>query len=183
MLTIIVPEQIDLWDDKKEEFFTIPEQKLQLEHSLISLSKWESNWKTPFLRNDHTYEECIDYIRCMTINSNVNPLIYDHLPPEIISKIFEYVEDSRTATWFTDIGEQKSPFNSSSEITSELIYYWMVALQIPVEFEKWHINRLITLIRICNEKNAPPKKMNKNQILKNYRELNAARKAKYHTKG
>lgn len=182
MKTIVIQE-IEDWDPKKEEFITIQEQKLQLEHSLISVSKWESKWKKPFLQNNKTHEETIDYVRCMTINNNVDQRVYQYIPDSVLEEILDYIDDSMTATWFSENSERSLNVGRRNIITSEVIYYWMVTLQIPFECEKWHLNRLITLIRVINEKNKDPKKMDKKSIMNRNRALNAARKAKYNTRG
>ena len=180
MLQITIPS-IELWDDIKQEFVTTKEQTLQLEHSLVSLSKWESKWCKPFLsKNDKTNEETIDYVRCMTITQNVNPEVYSYLSDENIIQINRYIDAPMTATVFSNDGTTK---RSREIITSELIYFWMINYNIPVKFEKWHLNRLLTLIRICNIKNAPPKKRNRKEIANSYAELNAARKKQLNTRG
>lgn len=182
MLKIVIPEDT-FFDEDKNEFIDIKRTELQLEHSLISLSKWESKWKKPFLGNeDKTEEMIIDYIRCMTITQNVDPTIYQVIPESEIKKVSDYIEDSMTATWFST--DDKKPKSGKKEIiTSEIIYYWMLTLGVPVQFEKWHLNRLLTLIRVVNVKNAPSKNMSKKDILERNKRLNAARKAKYKTKG
>ena len=180
MLYITVPA-IELWDEGKEEFISLKEQNLQLEHSLISISKWESKWcKSFFSKQKKTSEEVLDYIKCMTITQNVNPIIYNYLTKDNIDQINKYIEAPMTAIYFP-----KDDNNGSSRdtITSELIYYWMIALNIPPEYDKWHINRLLTLIRVCNIKNQPAKKMSKSEIMNRNRALNEARKKKYNTKG
>lgn len=156
---------------------------LLLEHSLISLSKWESKYKKPFLNDKEpkTKDESLYYIRCMTLNKSVNDDIYTFLTDSDINKVNEYIADSMSATWF---GEDKSFRKTRREIvTSELIYYWMIALNIPVEFEKWHLNRLITLIKVCEIKQRDPKKMKKSEILARNRQLNASRRKKSGSKG
>jgi hypothetical protein len=178
----------DGWDEAKEEFVKIPPiAVLQLEHSLISISKWESKWHKPFLQSaDHlTNEEIIDYIRCMTISpGNVKPEVYNKLSQQNITDIVDYIRNPMTATWFS---EDNKKAKSKDVITSELIYYWMVALQIPFECQKWHINRLLTLIRVCNAKNEesmPNKnKMSRRELMSRNAALNAQRKAKLNTKG
>lgn len=187
MLTIIVPGKED-FDDNKQEFVTTKTTKLVLEHSLISISKWEAKWHRPFLNNSNrTTEELIDYIKCMTITQNVDPEVYNHLSDENITQIKDYLEDPMTATTFGGDNLRKNEKKGRGRIiTSELIYYWMISLQIPIEFEKWHINRLMTLIRVCNEENKaqdPNNKMSKSQLMARNRALNNARKSKYHTKG
>ena len=187
MLQITIPSspEIELWDYEKEEFVykkAVKEQKLQLEHSLVSLSKWESKWCKPFLSEEKmTEEESIDYIRCMTITQNVQPEVYDNIPSSIIEEVSEYISKPMTATWFSD-NAKKGRKTSNEKVTAELIYYWMIALNIPMKCEKWHLNRLLTLIRVCDIKNAPPKKMSKRQILSQNAAINASRRKQMHTK-
>ena len=183
MKTIIIPKMSDHWDSKLEEFVNIPEQRLQLEHSLLSISKWESKWKKPFLAEKRSSEETIDYIKCMTINNNVDQRVYQYIPNSVIQEILDYIDDSMTATWFSTEGKKDLKVGNRSIITSEVIYYWMVTLQIPFECEKWHLNRLITLIRVINEKNKDPKKMDKKTILSRNKALNKARRRKLGTRG
>lgn len=181
MLQIKVPLSHEGWDERKQEFVEPKVQVLQLEHSLVSLSKWESKWCKPFLsKTSKTSEEIMDYIKCMTITQNVKPEVYDHLTMENIDQINKYIESPMTATTFSD---DKTGKNSREIVTSELIYYWMIALQIPPEYQKWHLNRLLTLIRVCNIKNAPPKKMSKRDIMSRNAQLNAARRKQLNTKG
>lgn len=180
MLQITIPG-IELWDESREIFTQTKEQTLQLEHSLVSLSKWESKWGKAFLsKQEKTYEETIDYIKCMTITQNVDPDVYNHLSKSIIDKITEYIEAPMTATYFS---KEQSSGNSREQVTSELIYYWMIALNIPFECQKWHLNRLLTLIRVCNIKNQPPKKMSKRAIMSRNAALNAARRKQLNTRG
>ncbi len=180
MLRIDVPAR-ELYNEITEEFETVPATTLTLEHSLVSLSKWESKWCKPFLgKGEKTTEETLDYIRCMTLTQNVNPNVYRALSNSNIEKIRNYIDSPMTATTFRE--DPNAP-KSHEIITSELIYYWMIALNIPVEFQKWHLNRLLTLIRVCNIKNRPPKKMSQRQIMANNTALNNARKRAMHTKG
>lgn len=181
MLQIKVPLSPEGWDEKKQEFVESKVQVLQLEHSLVSLSKWESKWCKPFLsKGDKTPEEILDYIKCMTITQNVKPEVYDCLTRENIDQINSYIEAPMTATTFSN---DKNARSSREIVTSELIYYWMIALQIPPEYQKWHLNRLLTLIRICNIKNAPPQKMSKRDIMSRNAQLNAARRKQLNSKG
>lgn len=174
-------EETELYDEVLEEFTSIKPFELRLEHSLVSISKWESKWKKPFLDDKpKTSEEVIDYVRCMTLNQNVDDRVYSVLTSEHIKAITEYIEDTRTATWFS---KEQGRAPSREVVTSELVYYWMVAHQIPFETQKWHFNRLMTLIHICNVKNSEPKKMSKSEILSRNRELNAARRAKLKSRG
>ena len=178
MLNIVVPDQ-EFFNEETQEFFTLKGQTLQLEHSLVSLSKWESKWNKPFLsKNEKTLKETIDYIRCMTITQNVKPYIYDMLTNENILDINKYIDSPMTATTFN---VNNTP--SREIVTSEIIYYWMISLNIPLECQKWHLNRLLTLIRVCNLKNAPSKKMSKKEIMSRNAALNAARRKKLNTKG
>lgn len=181
MLQIRVPLSEEGWDDEKQEFVLPEEQVLNLEHSLISLSKWESNWCKPFYsKKEKTTEEVIDYVKCMTLTRNVNPDVYNHLTSDNLRQIYEYIEAPMTATTFSkpDTGKKNREI-----VTSELIYYWMISLNIPSEYEKWHLNRLVTLIEVCSIKNAPPKKRSKSEIMRQNAALNAARKQQLNTKG
>lgn len=181
MLELQIPD-IELFDEKTEEFVNIKGTTLQLEHSLISISKWESKWHKPFLgKGDKTDEEIIDYIRCMSINKIQDPQILKYIPQDFVKKVVDYIQEPMTATWFSE--EKKNAGGSKEIVTSELIYYWMIAMQIPVEFQRWHLNRLLTLIRVCNIKNEPPKKMSKRELASRNRSLNEARKAAMHTRG
>ncbi len=158
---------------------------LQLEYSLLSVSKWEAEWKKPFLQKtkkqeEKTREETIDYIRCMTITKNVSNLTYMCIDDDTIKKISSYINDSQSATWFVDTPDKKA----SREIyTSERIYAQMVNLRIPAEYQKWHLNRLLNLIRIVSDDNQPKKKMNKRQVAEQQRVLNEQRKAAMKTSG
>lgn len=181
MLNLDVSEK-ELFNELTGEFFTIPAKTIKLEHSLVSISKWESKWKKPFLSSEKSAEEIIDYIKLMTISQNVEDEIYNYLNNEEINKVTEYISDTMTATWFNEKQEKKSP-TSREIITSEIIYYWMIQLNIPVEFQKWHINRLLTLIKVCSIKNEPPKKMSKRELLNRNSKLNAERRKMLNSKG
>lgn len=179
MLTIRIPS-VEMWDEKSEQFVYMPETTLDLEHSLVSLSKWESKWEKPFLSSkDKTEEEVSDYIKCMTLTPNVNPVIYTCLTADNITAITDYINASMTATTFSDASNRPG----REIITAELIYYWMIALNIPFECQEWHLNRLLTLIKVCNIKNAPPKKRSKRDIMSRNAALNAARKKQLNTRG
>lgn len=180
MLTITIPAR-ELFDEKTEQFVYTKEQTLQLEHSLVSLSKWESKWKKPFFATkEKTNEETIDYIRCMTITQNVDPMIYNFLTDENLSAIHDYIEDPMTATTFSD---SKNGKKNREIITAELIYYWMISSGIPFECQKWHLNKLITLIRVFEVKNTPPKKMSQRELMNRNRALNEARRKQFNSKG
>lgn len=178
----VVIQPCKYWDSKRERFFTYPEKPitLQLEHSLVSISKWESTWNKPFLHkiNERTNVEMRDYIRCMTLTQNVDPDIYMFIPDEIILDITNYINAPMTATTFS---QKEKP--SREIVTSELVYYWMASFGIPFTCEKWHFNRLMTLIRICSIKNGPQKKMSANEIRNRNRSLNAQRRAAMQSRG
>lgn len=180
MLKIVIPAG-EIFDEKTEEFKAIKETELTLEHSLISLSKWESKWNKAFLSNGNkTEEETLDYVKCMTLTQTVDPNVYLFLTPNLIREIVDYIEKPMTATWFSD---EKNKGGQKEIVTSELIYYWMIALGIPFECQKWHLNRLLTLIKVCNIKNQPAKKMSKSEILNRNRALNEARRRSLGSKG
>lgn len=180
MLQITIPAT-EQFNEETNEFVTTKAQTLQLEHSLISLSKWESKWCKSFIDSkDKTTEETLDYVRCMTLTSNVKPEVYQCLTQQNIADINAYIDAPMTATVFNNMGDKGG---QKDVITSELIYYWMIANNIPFECEKWHLNRLITLIRVCNIKNAPPKKMSKRDIMSRNAALNAARRQKMNSRG
>lgn len=180
MLQITIPA-VEYWDERKQEFLEVKGQTLRLEHSLVSLSKWESKWCKPFLTNkEKTVEETMDYVRYMTITQNINPEIYKNLSDDNIRQINEYIESPMTATWFRD---DKTAKPSNEQITAELIYYWMIALNIPFECQTWHLNKLLTLVKVCNVKNQPAKKMSRKELLSRNAALNAARRKQLNSKG
>lgn len=181
MLKITIPAS-EAYDERTNEFIYTKAQTLSLEHSLVSISKWESKWHKPYLTNEpKTPEETIDYIRCMTLTQNVDPKTYYCIPETEQKKILEYIENPMTATWFSD--EQEKKGHRGRIVTSELLYYWMIACGIPFECQKWHLNRLITLIRVCDAESQPKKKMPTNKLLARNAKLNKARRAALHSKG
>lgn len=186
MLELMV-QDTELFDSKNNQFLKVKGQSLRLEHSLVSLSKWESMFKKPFLTDEQKTEyETRMYIKCMTITQNVNDLVYYAISNEDIEKVNEYIADKMTATTFYDSSTHKESQTHTSEktITAELIYYWMIKLNIPVEFQKWHLNRLLTLIEVFKVKESKENsKMSRSEILARNKALNAQRRAKYHTKG
>ena len=170
MLQLTIPSA-EYYDERREIFIEIKGQTVQLEHSLVSLAKWEAKWKKPFLGKDpKTFEESLDYVRCMTITQNV--------------EINAYIDEPMTATWFSESQNQKP---CREIITAEIIYYLMISLNIPMECQKWHLNRLFTLMRVCNIKNGNAAgnkpKMSKRELMNRNRALNAARKSRLNTSG
>ena len=184
MLEIHVPDG-EYYDEDKNEFVTVHGGTLVLEHSLIALSKWESKWHKPFLSDEHkSEEETLDYVRCMCVTPHPNPIWFYMLSADNIESINKYIEDPMTATTFNErMPEGKGRRKGGQAVTSEILYYDMIALGIPFECQKWHINRLQTLIRICSIKSQPEKKMKGKALARHNSSLNAARKAKHHTKG
>lgn len=181
MLQLKIPITQEEWDEKTETFVEPVYRVIQLEHSLVSLSKWESKWCKPFLtRQNKTYEETVDYIKCMTLTQNVDPGLYDYLTNGNIEEVNEYIDAPMTATWFA---EDKKSKTSREQVTNEIIYYWMIALGIPFECQKWHLNRLLTLIKVCNAKNQPNKKMSAKEVISRNAALNAARRKQLNSKG
>lgn len=166
----------EFYDERTEEFVLVKGKTLQLEHSLVSISKWESKWHRAFLSDKQmTMEELRDYIRCMTITQNVDPTLYLAVNNTQIKEIMDYINTPQTATHVNRLTDNKQQ-RSKDVVTSELIYYWMVSLEIDIKCEKWHLSRLLALIDICNAKNSPPKKMNKRDILSRNAAINAARR-------
>lgn len=182
MLTITIPA-IEMFDEATQEFIEQKEQTLQLEHSLVSLSRWESKWNKSFLYSkDKTFEESIDYIRCMTITQHVDPIVYSCLTKENIEQVNEYIKAPMTASYVPEDKSSKKGVKSE-KVTAELIYYWMITLQIPFECQKWHLNRLLMLIRVCSHKSNPPKKRSQSELMRNNHALNAARRRQLNSRG
>lgn len=187
MLKILVKSG-EVYNEQTQEFEKLNKDiEINLEHSLVSLSKWESKWHKPFLNNkdNKTNEELLDYIRCMTISQNIPEEAYYLISKENLKDIMAYIEDPMTATTFSNNRPQQQNAPKKQErMTSELIYYWMIVNEIPMECQKWHLNRLLTLIRLCGIKNNGKNgNMSKKDIYSQNRALNEARRAKYHTNG
>lgn len=179
MLQITLP--VELWDEGKQEFVYLPGQTLQMEHSLASLSKWESKMGKPFLsKNAKTYEESLEYLKCMMLTPGVTDDTYDYLMVHKLSEIDEYINAPMTATI---LPKNRGGKGKPETITAELIYYWMIAMQIPSQYEDWHLNKLITLIGVCNVKNSPNKKRSSDEILRDQMALNEERCKKLNSKG
>ena len=169
-----------MFDEKTQEFFETKSYTIQLEHSLVSVSKWESKWNKPFLGKDQkTTEQTLDYIKCMTITQNVKPEVYMFLTEKNISDIDNYINAAMTATTFADMNNTPN----REIVTSEIIYYWMISMNIPFECQKWHLNRLLALINVCNIKNQPSKKMNKRDVMSRNAALNVARRREMNSRG
>lgn len=188
MLEILIPEQhYEFFDEKKEEFLPpidIKETKIQIEHSLISIKKWEQKWHKPFLGDkDKTYEELVDYVRCMTLTHGVDPIIYKYIPMKVLNEIVDYIKDPMTATWFRDDGLVGGQKYLKEVVTAEIIYYWMITLNVPVEFQKWHLNQLLTLIKVLNIKNGKKEKVDSKTAARQRAALNAQRRAAHKSKG
>lgn len=180
MLQLVIPAR-EFWDERINEFVTVKGGTLSLEHSLVSVSKWEAKWHKSFLsKQKKTFDEVLDYVRCMTLTQNVDPNLYALLTQDNIDAINKYIEDPMTATQFLDSGSETK---KNDKITAELIYYWMISLGIPFECQKWHLNRLLSLIRVCNRKNQKPKKMSTREIMSRNSALNASRRKSLGSKG
>lgn len=180
MIKITIPDQ-EIWNNKTSTFSVLKGATICLEHSLVSVSKWESKYHKPFLSKEQkSKDEIIDYIKCMTITQNVSDDVYRIITNENIKEISKYIEDPMTATTFSNTNKSKA---NSQMITSELIYYWMVSYQIPFECQRWNLNRLFVLINICNEKNKTPKKYGKKELMSKNKALNAARRKQLGSSG
>ncbi len=180
MLKLEIPA-VEMYDEVNNEFIYTKGQVLTLEHSLVSLAKWESKWCRPFLtKTDKSTEESVDYIRCMTLTQNVSPSVYAGITPAMIDTVSKYIAAPMTATTFSD---RDGRGKNRDVITAEIIYYWMISLNIPFECQKWHLNRLLTLINVCSLKNAKPKKMSKSAAAAQQHALNAARRKQMNTTG
>lgn len=177
MLKIAIPKR-ELYDDSANRFIYLEGGELVLEHSLYAISKWEEKWHKPYTLNNKTPEEAIDYVRCMIVGDDTSN-IYKNITKENSEEINAYINDPMTATWFKDIKKG----GSKEIVTAEIVYYWMIMNDIPFECQYWHFNKLMALIRVCGEKNAPQKKMSKKDILRQQSDLNAQRRKQLHSKG
>lgn len=180
MLTLIIDGD-ENYNEETSTFETFDDVVVDLEHSLLSLSKWESKYQKPFLSSDtKSSEEIFGYLQAMVITPNLDPSVLFKCSSANIVTIQEYIDSSQSATTFGSMPERGGP---GEVITSELIYYWMVAFTIPFECEHWHLNRLFSLVRICNIKNEDPKTMSRNDVAQRNQELNAARRKELNTTG
>lgn len=171
----------EYWDSKKEEFFTIDDLVVTFEHSLVSLSKWEAIHLKPFITEDEkSSEEILSYVECMILDPDLAPEALRRLDDEAMTKINDYMNSKQTATWFP---EEPKGAKSREKITSELIYYWMIAFDIPWEAQHWHLERLFTLIKVCNVKNSPPKKRSPQEMAQERARINAERLAQTGSRG
>ena len=180
MLRIIIPGD-EQFDEANDKFLIVGTVAVDFEHSLVSLSKWESKIQKPFLGPDKkTSEDVFEYIKCMVLNKDFDYKKLDKLTNENLSQINSYIDSKETATTFSDIHERKG---RTEVVTSELIYFWMISFNIPFSCETWHLNRLLTLIRICNIKKSKPKIISKAEIARRNRDLNAERRARLNSSG
>lgn len=180
MKKITIPSG-EMFNSATNEFITVKGQTITLEHSLVSLSKWEAKYHKPWLTKfPENYQEFIDYVRFMTLTQNVDPMIYNFLTKAQIEEILKYIQEPMTATTISSHGGGRG----HQVVTAEVIYYWMISFGIPVEVcQKWHLNRLMMLIRVCGEMNGPKKKIGPQDLAMRNNSLNAARKAALHTRG
>ena len=187
MLTITIAGS-EGWDEEKQEFVkTSKDCTICLEHSLVSMSKWEAKYHRPFLSEDQkTRKELIYYVKCMTITQNVDDSVYQNISADNLKKVLEYIDDPMSATVFYDYGRKQKRGRIKNKVpTTETIYSYMVGLNIDFKCEKWHLNRLLNLIRICSENNQPPnkKRMSNREILERNHSLNKQRQKLLNTKG
>lgn len=179
MLRVVIGEEG--FNEETQTFVLVDPITVDLEHSLISLSKWESKHQKPFLSSeDKTRDEIYGYVKEMLVTQEVDPDVLMRCSPENLDAIQSYIDSPQSATTFGSMPERRGP---GEVITSELIYYWMVAFNIPFECQNWHLNRLFALIRICNIKNAKPQKMSRHETAMRNRELNAKRREQLGTLG
>jgi hypothetical protein len=177
-LSVSIPE---VFNETNNEFIGGHVVDIELEHSLVSLSKWESFFETPFIASkDKTEEQVLWYVEAMTLTPNVPPEVFQNLSQDNVDAINKYINAKMSATWFSEEEKKK---HSREVVTAEIIYYWMISLGVPFECQHWHLNKLLTLIRVCNQKNAPEKKLTKQEIAERNRDLNAQRKAQLKTAG
>jgi hypothetical protein len=180
MLRIVI-EGEEHYNEETETFETVGDVVVELEHSLLSLSKWESEYQKPFLSaGDKTSEEILGYLKAMVVTPNVDPDVLHHCSQQVMDQIQKYIDSSQSATTFGMMPERRGP---GEVITSELIYYWLVAFNIPFEVEVWHLNRLFSLIRICNVKNSKQKKVSRRELAERNAAINAKRRAELGTSG
>lgn len=184
MLEITIPARNNLWDESLQEFISTKECHLKLEHSLISVRKWEERWKKPFASKEKkTKEEIIDYVCCMSLTKDVDPISIAFMPLHLMEEIIQYIQDPMSATKINNRLLKGASTNVHEVITAELIYTWMILLNIPIEFEKWHLEKLLTLIKLVNIKSQPEKKMSKKDSIAYMNAANELRRKKYNTKG
>ena len=173
MLTITVPG-IDFWDSEREIFIVRDEFVLELEHSLVTLSKWEQKYEKPYLGPEkHSTEEVLGYVAAMAVTQDLSPEVLVRLSEDNFVEISEYINKKASGTFFSDVMPGK---RSSEIITSELIYYWLSAFHIDFNpVENWHLTRLFNLLRVASVKNAPEKKRSRASIAQEQKALNEQR--------
>ena len=181
MLQLTIATTPEMWDNENEIFIKPKTQTVELEHSLVSISKWESKWHKPFLtKQEKSAEETLDYLRCMTLTPDVDPDIWSHITNDHVDQVYNYINDAMTATTVKDIPGAKK---SNELVTAELIYHWMITANVPLDRETWHLNKLLTLIKVCAVKSQPPKKMSRKEQFAQQRALNAARRKQHNSRG
>lgn len=183
MIQIVVPKQ-QLFNENTEEFVNVEETVLEMEHSLKAVRIWEAKWHKPFLDNhDKTKEEIFDYMRIMCLNENVDPMVFRVMSQDNIEQVVSYIQNPMTATWFNNDNRIGASLKSGEIVTAEIIYYWMISMRVPLELENWHLNQLLTLLKVISIKNGGKKKMSKKEAALQRAKLNAERRKKLKTKG
>lgn len=183
MLTIDIPEQ-DIFDESTSTFYKVKAQKLHFEHSLAAIAKWEAKWHTPFMDNkEKNMVQLVDYIRCMCVDTDVDPIVFKGLSRKHMVMVEEYIKDPMTASWIDDSKKKPKPKTHAEVMTSELMYFYMSQAQIPYECQNWPLPRLVMLLRIAGEKMSTNNKMSKRDIMNQQASLNAIRRAKTGSKG
>lgn len=171
----------EFFDETAEQFIYPDAVELEFEHSLVSLSKWESKFEKPFLsETSKTAEEILAYIEAMIITPNCPPGVLGKLSQANLDEIHAYIESKQTGTTFRDTGKDRG---KAEPISAELIYYWMVGFNVPFECQHWHLNRLFSLLRVCSIKQSKPTKMSKSEMAASRRALNQRRLNELNTNG
>lgn len=185
MLWITIPESEGFNEETEEFVYHTKDETLKLEHSLVSISKWESHFHKPFMsRKQMTREEELFYVKCMTLTQNVEETAYSFITDAQLQEIRNYINDPMTATTFpANVTASSGSSGKNRPVTSELVYYWMSEFNIPSEFQKWHLNRLLTLIKVCEVEKNPPKKRSKKELIAEQERINELNRKRFNTKG
>lgn len=179
----------ELFDEETNTFLHPVGKKLHLEHSLLSISKWEAEWEIPFLNTDKTSEQSLSYIKCCVLDDDFDELLLNTLSDKNILDFNAYLSKGMTAKKIIDLRSSLSQKRKSRRpasqkaLTSEDIYYSMIQFHVWKECEEWPLQRLLSLLQLCSLKSNSTGEMSKSDQAKFYREENARRKAKYHTNG